>query len=294
MTESPADGWDAHVHVFDGTVATRAGHYRPAQHPLEAIEATAAAQGVGHLVLVQPSVYGSDNAVMLQALARRPGRHRGIAVVDSDVGDATLAQMHALGVRGVRFNRVSPVGESAPPAERFARLAPRLRSLGWHVQWYVRPAELPLIAELHQGSSVDCVLDHLGGLGAGMAADDPAWQAVTRLAAQGAWLKLSGWYRLGAAEPYTALLPTIRRLAALFGERLVWGSDWPHTQFAPASMPSYASTWLPVVEALGPAAAAALRRRPPAIYGPPCAAEGLALRKTRSAVPADPARQDPS
>ena len=266
MTEPPADGWDAHVHVFDGAAATRTGHYRPTDHPLEAIEATAAAHGVGHLVLVQPSVYGSDNTVMLQALARRPGRHRGIAVVDSDVGDAALAEMHALGVRGVRFNRVSPVGESAPPAERFAGLAPRLRGLGWHVQWYARPAQLPLIADLHQGSGLACVLDHLGGLGAGMAADDPAWQAVTRLAGQGAWLKLSGWYRLGAAEPYTALLPTIRRLVDVFGERLVWGSDWPHTQFAPESMPSYASTWQPVVEAIGAEAAAALRRPLPAIY----------------------------
>ena len=223
MTESAADGWDAHVHVFDAAAPTRAGHYRPSDRPLDAIEAAAGAQGVGHLVLVQPSVYGCDNTVMLQALAMRPGRHRGVAVVDSDVGDAALSQMQALGVRGVRFNLVSPVGESAPPAERFAGLAPRLRGLGWHVQWYARPAQLPLIADLHQGSGLACVLDHLGGLGAGMAADDPAWQAVTRLAEQGAWLKLSGWYRLGAAEPYTALLPTIRRLVALFGERLVWG-----------------------------------------------------------------------
>ena len=64
--------WDAHVHVFDAGAPTQPGHYRPAHHPIERIEALAAAHGVGRLVLVQPSVYGTDNGVMLQALAQRP------------------------------------------------------------------------------------------------------------------------------------------------------------------------------------------------------------------------------
>ena len=99
-----------------------------------------------------------------------------------------------------------------------------------------------------------------------MAIDDPAWQAAEALAAQGARLKLSGWYRLDARAPYTMLGPNIRRLAGLFGTRMVWGSDWPHTMFAPDAMPSVHSTRLPVVEAIGRDAAVALRRREPAIY----------------------------
>ncbi len=261
-----AGGWDCHVHVFDGAAPSRAGHYRPVDRPLSQIEATAQAHGVRHLVLVQPSVYGTDNSLMLRGLAAEPGRHRGVAVVDADVGDAELEAMHAVGVRGVRLNLVSPVGEGAPPELRFSSLAPRLRRLGWHVQWYAKAEQLETIAALHRGSGLTCVLDHLGGLRADVSADHTAWQAVRSLAAEGAWLKLSGWYRLDDRAPYAGLVPHVRRLAQAFGERMVWGSDWPHTWFAADAMPSYASTWQPVVDALGRDAAEALRGREPLIY----------------------------
>jgi predicted TIM-barrel fold metal-dependent hydrolase len=266
VIELPRGGWDCHVHVFDASAPARAGHYRPVDRPLAQIEATALEHGVRHLVLVQPSVYGTDNMLMLDALAIEPGRHRGVAVVADNVADDELQAMHAAGVRGVRFNLVSPVGEGPDPAQRFATLAPRLRRLGWHLQWYTRAEQLSRIAQLHRSREVTCVLDHLAGFGAHVADDHPAWPAAERLAECGAWLKLSGWYRLDAPPPYTSLVPRIRRLADLFGERLVWGSDWPHTTFAPDAMPSYAETWQPVVHALGREAAESLRRRQPPIY----------------------------
>lgn len=261
-----AAGWDCHVHVFDAGVPVRPGHYQPADRPLAEIEATAAAHGVGHLVLVQPSVYGTDNTLLLRALASAPGRHRGVAVVDDTLDEAALDAMHALGVRGVRLNLVSPVGEGGDVEDRFARLAPRLRLRGWHVQWYGGLGDLARIARLHQGSGVTPVLDHLAGFTAGTPADHPGWQQVESLASQGAWLKLSGWYRLGEPTPHARLLPLARRLAGLFGDRVVWGSDWPHTFFPADALPAYGSTWQPVVEALGLAAAERLRRTRPALY----------------------------
>ncbi len=268
---APPLGWDAHVHVFDEAAPVVPGHYRPDHHPLAEIEALAAAHGVGHLVFVQPSVYGTDNALLLRALAREPGRHRGVVVVDADIDEATLDAMHAAGVRGVRFNLVSPVGERATPATpqaRFAALAPKLRQRGWHVQWYVPREQLGTVLALHQGPGLGlpCVLDHLAGLRADTAPDDTAWPTLSALAGLGAWIKLSGWYRLGAAEPYTALQPLVERVVRLFGPRCVWGSDWPHTSFARAAMPTYASTWQPVVAALGETRAEALRSARPAIY----------------------------
>lgn len=256
-------GWDGHVHVFDPAHPAQAGHYRPVLRDLPEIEQAAAPLGVGHLVLVQPSVYGTDNALILRALAREPGRHRGVAVVDTRVTDAELDTMHALGVRGVRFNLVSPVGNGP---EAFRALAPRLKARGWHVQWYARHDQLATIAELHQGSGLTAVLDHLAGLHAGVTADDPAWAALQRLADQGAWVKLSGWYRLQAQAPYDALDDHIRRVAQTLGERLVWGSDWPHTAFAPEALPPYASVWQPVVRALGEARAARVRAAGALLY----------------------------
>ena len=89
---TPADGWDCHVHVFDPTHPAQAGHYQPVLRDLPEIEQTATALGMGHLVLVQPSVYGTDNSLILRALAREPGRHRGVVVVDTAVTDAIAAK----------------------------------------------------------------------------------------------------------------------------------------------------------------------------------------------------------
>lgn len=259
-------GWDCHVHVFDTSLPSRGGHYRAVDRPLSQIEAVAYAHGVGHLVLVQPSVYGMDNSLLLRALAIEPGRHCGVVVVGDDIADAELDAMHAHGVRGIRFNLVSPVGESRVPARQFGGLAPRLLERGWHVQWYARHTDLKAIAALHRDSGLACVLDHLAGFDAHLAADGPSWRAIEDLAAQGAWIKVSGLYRLNAQPPYAELVPRIRRLAGLFGERIVWGSDWPHTLFPPDALPSYDSTWQPLVEAIGLDAADAIRRTQPAPY----------------------------
>lgn len=248
---SAADGWDCHVHVFEAGAPLRPGHYRPVDRPLAAIEALAAAQGIGHLVLVQPSVYGTDNSVLMRALAAGGGRHRGVVVVDASVSDTELDRFHAAGVRGIRFNLVSPAGHSGDPSLVLKALAPRLRERGWHVQWYARAEQLPRLAGWQRDCGLRFVLDHLAGLHAALPADAPAWQAAAELAAGGAWLKLSGWYRLGSEAPHDVLLPTIRRAAALFGPRCVWGSDWPHTSFAPDRLPSYDSTLHPLRAALG-------------------------------------------
>ena len=268
MTE-PAGlgGWDCHVHVFDAAAAARPGHYRPAHHPLAAIEAVAALHGVHHLVLVQPSVYGHDNGLLLRALAEQPGRHRGVVVLGGGEDRATLDTMHTAGVRGARLNGVSPVGEAgAAPGARFDVIAPQLAPRGWHLQWYVRAGQLPMVAALHAGSGITPVLDHLGGIDTAAAGRTDTWRAVQRLADLGGWIKLSGWYRLGAEAPYAELTEATRRAAAMFAPRVLWGSDWPHTHFDPQRMPAYHTLLAPLEAALGGGPAAAMLQRTPAIY----------------------------
>lgn len=275
--EKPADappaGWDCHVHVFDAQAPAQGGHYRPAHHPLQQIEAQAAALGVGHLVLVQPSVYGSDNRLLLAALQQQPGRHRGVVVLGDDAASrssAALEAMHAAGVRGTRLNCVSPVGAGRETlTSQVAGLAPLLVAQGWHLQWYAAAEQLPQLAALHAGPAAStpvCVLDHLAGLHAGLSLQHPAWAALQRLADQGAWVKLSGWYRLQAQQPYAELWPVVQRVAALLGPRLVWGSDWPHTSFATDAMPPYTSTWQPALAALGAERAGQLHEAAATLY----------------------------
>jgi predicted TIM-barrel fold metal-dependent hydrolase len=267
-------GWDAHVHVFDAAAPHAAGHYAPATRTLAEIEAVAAAHGVRHLVLVQPSVYGSDNTLLLQALAQDPGRHRGVVVLTGQPSASTLDAMHAAGVRGARLNLVSPAGETGEPAAAARALAPLLRERGWHMQWYAHAAQLPLLVALQRELGVPFALDHLAGLGvseatadAANAADTAAWDAAAALAQGGAWIKLSGWYRLGGSRPYAELHAAIARAEALFGERCVWGSDWPHTGQSDAQCPSYDETFAPLRAALGDRRAAACRHSAARLYG---------------------------
>jgi predicted TIM-barrel fold metal-dependent hydrolase len=239
-------GWDCHVHVFNASAPVRPGHYVPTHRPLSEIEQLAYRHDVGRLVLVQPSVYGTDNSVMVQALEAAQGRHRGVAVVDPAIGDDELNRLHGAGVRGVRFNLVSPAGHAGDVASDLLQLAPRLRDRGWHVQWYVRADDLPHLVKWQSQTGLRFVLDHLAGLDASISEMHPAWAAAQALAEGGAWIKLSGWYRLGSSAPYAALQPNIRRAAALFGTHMVWGSDWPHTSFDGDRMPTYESTLAPV------------------------------------------------
>ncbi len=136
----------------------------------------AADQGVGHLVLVQPSVYGSDNSLLLDTLSTACANgvtgHRGVIVLGHDdvVGEPVLSEsaldaMHALGVRGVRLNLVSPVGDAGADLDaRIAAWAPHLRARGWHLQWYVHAPQLATVLALHRRHALGCVLDHLAGM----------------------------------------------------------------------------------------------------------------------------------
>lgn len=241
---APPAGWDCHVHVFSPQAPVAPGHYQPQPAALQTIEAQACDCGIGHLVLVQPSVYGTDNSLMLQMLRRQPGRHRGVAVVDASATPADLQAMHEAGVRGVRFNLVSPVGNGEAALDA---LAPLLRALGWHVQWYARAGDLAHISDLQQRHRLRFVLDHFAGMPPGLPAADPSWGALERLANQGAWVKLSAPYRLPGQASAAALQAHGEHLAGLFTHRVVWGSDWPHTSFAPGSQPDYAGLAVPAM-----------------------------------------------
>ena len=221
-------GWDCHAHVFDERPSMHVGHYHPPPRAIEALEGQAADVGIGHIVLVQPSVYGTDNSLLLESLSKTNGRHRGVVVLDQAPSDAAMLEMHARGVRGVRFNQVSPVGNGEAA---LAVLAPKLREFAWHVQWYTRPEHLTKVAEIHARHGLVCVLDHLAGFTASTALDAERWNALERLSDMGAWIKLSGWYRLDAGAPFDALAEVITRAVNAFPGRCVWGSDWPNTWF---------------------------------------------------------------
>ena len=225
----PAGAVDCHAHVI--------GH--PPRHPLAAErsytppEATPAAYramlgatGMSGGVLVQVSVHGTDNSLMLEALGADPARLRGVCVIAPDVADRELEALAAAGVVGARFNVLFGAGIGLEQLERIgARVAP----LGWHIQLLVDVRHLPELAPRLARLPVPVVFDHMGHLPASLGVAHQGFQTLLSLLREhDCWVKLSGAYRLSeTAPPYADTIPFARALVETRPDRLVWGSDWP-------------------------------------------------------------------
>jgi 2-pyrone-4,6-dicarboxylate lactonase len=229
--ELPPGAWDTHVHAIGATerfplAANRS--YTPAQAPIEAYLALMDTLGIARAVLVQPSIYGTDNGAMVDALTRHPDRFRGVAVVDRSVDDATLDALHHAGVRGVRANLLNPGGISLADAEA---LAPRLAERGWHLQLQIDVSAFDafdLLARL----PLRVVIDHFGYMPMGKGPGEPGFRRLLERVADGAcYVKLSAAYRLTAwqRDGFGAVGALAEALVDANVHRLLWGSDWPHT-----------------------------------------------------------------
>jgi len=192
--------------------------------------------GLSRTVVVQPSIYGTENAVTLDAVAALgPDRARAVVVVDDGIDEAALRAMDRRGARGVRFNAVSGNGT---PLDQLQALVARIAPLGWHLQLYAHAAELLALEPVLARLPVPVVIDHMGGVQAAEGGvDSPAFAALIRLLQGGAWAKLCG-YRSSAGQPYADVAPMARAMIAAAPERCVWGTDWPHPSLrTPAEVP---------------------------------------------------------
>jgi predicted TIM-barrel fold metal-dependent hydrolase len=188
--------------------------------------------GIERGVLVQPSVYGTNNTAMLDAMNAAGGRLRGVAVVADKISDTELKSLDAAGVRGVRVNIVD-VKDRQPgtlPMESLTKLARRVAPLGWHVELLMHVDEFADLDQQFSDFPVDIVVGHLGYLNIGRQSDDAGFQALLRLLAAGkTWVKLTGPYRITtAALPYPDTVPLAKALLEANRERVLWGTDWPH------------------------------------------------------------------
>jgi len=232
MTFQPttvADACDCHIHVNDPRFPYAAGaDLHPAPATAADYRALQRVLGTARVVVVQPSSYGTDNRCLVDALAQFGDAARGIAVVDRTVTDAALQQLHAAGVRGIRFNllRPSPVG-----ADDLEPLADRIAGFGWHLQLHAGPEQIAALEPRLLALAVPTVFDHFGRIDPMAGTAHPAFATIRRLLDAGkAWVKLSGCELDGAADapgyrPHTALA---QALWAAAPERMLWGTNWPH------------------------------------------------------------------
>ena len=227
----PAGAWDTHVHAigrFDRFPLSPRRGYTPAAVPIDDYVTLMDRLGLARAVLVQPSIYAADNRAMLDALARFPERFRGIAVVTATIGDGELRALHDAGVRGVRANLLNPGGISFDDATTLTR---RFADLGWHLQLQIDVSTFERFDDAAR-LPVPVVVDHLGYMPASRGHSDPGFQRLLRWVATGrCWVKLSAPYRLTDRQGarYDAVAPLARALVRANPERMLWASDWPHT-----------------------------------------------------------------
>lgn len=232
---------DSHMHIFD-TRFDPSPHWKrtPPDAPVAAYRQLQQRLGTSRTVVVTPSTYGTDNACTLDALDQLGDGARGVAVVAQDVGDAELDRLHARRVRGLRVNFVSPQswGETTP--EMLTTLARKVaRQPGWHIQVFMHPEQIVAWASVLAALPVPLVVDHLGRIAPAEGAAAEAFGVLRRLLDGGnTWVKLSGAYMRSTVHgpSYADTLPLGRALVQAAPERLVWGSDWPHTTEAPGTV----------------------------------------------------------
>jgi 2-pyrone-4,6-dicarboxylate lactonase len=233
----PPGSCNAHCHVFGPRdrfpYAADAAFVPEQDAPREALYALNDRLGLQRCVVVQSMCHGLDNSVTADAVAGRPRQYRAIALVDAGVADAELRRLDGQGFRGVRFNYMGHLGRRTPVQDVLA-LAGRLQPLGWHLQIHGDTRLLTEVAPALRAAPVPVVIDHIGRIDAGLGADQPAFAALRALLDSPTfWVKVSGVDRITrAGPPYDDALPFAARLVAEFGDRVVWGNDWPHPNHA--------------------------------------------------------------
>jgi len=238
----PAHGCDCHVHVFDPLrfAYDSARRYTPPAATQAELHDFARTLGVARVVLVQPSVYGTDNRCLLDAL-RQWGSEcaRGVAVVDvSRLRASDIATLEKGGIRGIRLNLAVQGQYDATVARRQIRQALGVLSdCGWSLHIHADLILIDAIADILAQASVPVVLDHFARLRADLTVAQPGFATLlTLLTSRRVWAKLSAPYHTRSqscpssmATDVRRLMPFVQKMIAAAPERLLWGSDWPHT-----------------------------------------------------------------
>jgi len=251
--EAAFTGIDTHAHVFTQDMRMIEGRRYTPDYDATIADYLALLDdnGLSHGVLVQISFLGTDNSYLLKALRQEPGRLRGIVVVEPDTAAEELRVLDEVGVVGVRLNLI---GLPNPPLAslKWQKHLHQLAELGWQVEVQVEAQRLPHLLPTLLGAGVRVVVDHFGRPDQALGIDDPGFRYLLTLGnTRQVWVKLSGAYRNGPAARgnHIASSATPALLGEFGAERLLWGSDWPHTCFEQADATGVArealDRWMP-------------------------------------------------
>jgi D-galactarolactone isomerase len=225
----PQGACDCHMHIFDHRYPFMEGTHSRAEASVTDYRAVQAQLGTTRAVVVASSGYGLDNRSLIDATQQFGAEGRCIVAIAPDISPAALGELHARGARGFRFNlhrsKVNSIETLKPVAERVA-------AHGWHAQMWVNPDQLIACEPFLRDLPIPVVFDHLVRLPEAGGRTHAAYTVLRRLLDGGnTWLKVS----LATASQLLGTLAQaeldamVRELVAAAPDRLLWGSDWPHT-----------------------------------------------------------------
>ena len=245
----PANSCDTHFHVFGPpeTFPFLSTHeYTPPAAPLEHYLKMAAVIGMERAVVVQPSVHGLDNSATLDAIARSQGRFRGIGRIDDKTTKDELQKLHDGGIRGVRFNLLDrPRGNVK--LDVLDRCVERAIELGWSVDLHIDMKNLLDQEKRIRAMPVPVVIDHIARVKPAEGLQQAGFQLLLDLLSLNhVWVKVSGADKICNTQvhsyfglPFVEVIPFARAVIAAAPDRIIWGTDWPHSNnFTPGHTPN--------------------------------------------------------
>jgi predicted TIM-barrel fold metal-dependent hydrolase len=237
--EVPAGACDCHTHVFGDPARFPFAPnrtYTPQSASVEEMRKLHRALHTTRVVIVQPSVYGTDNACTLDGIKQLAPNARGIAVIDDQTSDGMLDQMNEAGIRGIRIN-LATVGQTDPELgkRRFAATIARIGKRKWHVQMFTQLSVIEAMQKDIAQSPVPVVFDHFGGAQASDGPSQRGFDVLLDLVRSGhGYVKVSAPYRGSTSAPdFSDMGPLAKALIAANVRRILWGTDWPHPDTTP-------------------------------------------------------------
>ena len=228
----PRGACDTHVHIwgpFDRFPVAKGAPYTPPERTRDDLVVLHERLGVDRAVIVQTTVYKSDNRAMLDGIARSGGRWRGVALIDEHFTDADFRTLHEGGVRGVRFGFVKHLG-GVPDLALVRRTAARIAPMGWHLVLHLDAGNIPEFLDFFGEFSLPVVVDHMGRVPVRDGLDQPPFRILLDLLKRpNWWVKVSGAERISeTGPPFADAIPFTQRLIEAAPDRVLWGTDWPH------------------------------------------------------------------
>jgi 2-pyrone-4,6-dicarboxylate lactonase len=228
----PPHACDSHVHVFGPRARfpfAPGRRFTPADAPKEKLFALHEFLGIERCVIVHTAAHGQDHSVTADALAAKGGAYKGVALVPTTISDAELEHLSDTGFCGARFHYMAHLAPGAPIDEVVA-FGKRLAGIGWHLQIHMATERIGELAPALLRSPVPVVIDHMGRIDASRGLDqEPFRNLLSLLRDKNVWVKVSGADRATRqGPPYADAVPYARKLVEEFGDRCLWGLDWPH------------------------------------------------------------------